>query len=322
MGAGVFFLAVLWTVIKSFEYSPEQMAQFEDNKEEIYNPEEWSTEQKARQTRKLINIGSISFIIGALLVYGVWKTDLEKELYILSGGIALFGLLFLLSGFLQKNGKVKGSFITMTNDLVYMPKTMKQLAGVQFFSWFALFSMWIYTTAAVTNHIYGTTDTTSALYNEGANWVSVCFGMYNGVAALIAFSLPVVAKKTSRKFTHMLALVLGAIGLMSIFFISDYRILLLSMVGIGIAWASILSMPYAILTGSLPANKMGYYMGIFNFFIVIPQIVAATILGFLIGKIFGGDPVYAMLTGGVSFLIAAILIMFVEDSTDVKTNSA
>jgi maltose/moltooligosaccharide transporter len=146
--------------------------------------------------------------------------------------------------------------------------------------------------------------------------------MYNGVAALIAFSLPVVAKKTSRKFTHMLALVLGAIGLMSIFFISDYRILLLSMVGIGIAWASILSMPYAILTGSLPANKMGYYMGIFNFFIVIPQIVAATILGFLIGKIFGGDPVYAMLTGGVSFLIAAILIMFVEDSTDVKTNSA
>src|SRR5690606_22280746 len=134
-----------------------------------------------------------------------------------------------------------------------MPKTMAQLAVVQFFSWLALFSMWIYTTPAVTRHVYGTTDAASALYNEGANWVGVLFGVYNGVAALVAFLLPVVARRTSRKVTHLAALMLGGAGLASIYVIRDPMLLLLPMIGVGVAWASILSMPYAMLTGALPA---------------------------------------------------------------------
>ena len=149
-----------------------------------------------------------------------------------------------------------------------MPATMKQLAVVQFFSWFALFAMWIYTTSAVTSHVYGTSDTTSTLYNDGADWVSLNFGIYNGVAALAAFLLPLLAKATSRKMTHMIALCCGGVGLASIYLLKDPDMLIIPMIGVGIAWASILSMPYAILTGSLPASKMGYFMGVFNFFIV------------------------------------------------------
>ncbi|NNK75343.1 MAG: MFS transporter [Maribacter sp.] len=201
-----------------------------------------------------------------------------------------------------------------------MPKTMVQLAFVQFFSWFALFAMWIYTTSAVTSHVYGTSDTTSALYNEGADWVGICFAIYNGIAAIVAFLLPIVAKKTSRRITHLLALVLGGIGLISINFISDPNMLLVSMIGVGIAWASILSMPYAMLSSILPANKMGYYMGVFNFFIVIPQIVAAGILGFLLKSFFENDSIYALIIGGVSMFIAALLCLIVEDN-EVKANT-
>ncbi len=197
-----------------------------------------------------------------------------------------------------------------------MPKTMMQLAFVQFFSWFALFAMWIYTTSAVTSHVYGTSDTSSALYNEGADWVGICFAIYNGFAAIVAFLLPIVAKKLSRRITHLLALALGGIGLLSIYFISDPNMLLVSMVGVGIAWASILSMPYAMLSSILPANKMGYYMGVFNFFIVIPQIVAAGILGFLLKSLFGNDSIYALIIGGVSMFLAALLCLIVQDNEE------
>jgi len=185
---------------------------------------------------------------------------------------------------------------------------------VQFFSWFALFAMWIYTTSAVTSHIYGTEDATSAAYNEGADWVGICFAIYSGVAALVAFLLPVVAKYTSRRVTHLLALVCGAIGLFSIYFITNPTMLLVSMVGVGIAWASILSMPYAMLSSTLPADKMGYYMGVFNFFIVIPQIVAAGILGFILKNFFDNVSVYALFIGGGSMLIAAALCLLIEDN--------
>ena len=194
-----------------------------------------------------------------------------------------------------------------------MPLTMVQLSLVQFFSWFALFAMWIYTTSAVTSHIYGSTDTTSEIYNQGADWVGICFAVYNGIAAVVAFLLPVVAKRTSRRVTHMLALFCGGLGLISIYFIKDPNLLLVSMVGVGIAWASILSMPYAMLSSILPADKMGYYMGVFNFFIVIPQIVAAGILGFLLKILFDSVPVYALIIGGVSMFLAGLLSLRVDD---------
>ncbi|PTB88361.1 MFS transporter, partial [Marivirga lumbricoides] len=173
--------------------------------------------------------------------------------------------------------------------------------------WFALFSMWIYTTTAVTEHVYGTTDTSSALYNKGADWVGICFGVYNGVAALAAFLLPLLAKKVGRRMTHLIALFCGAAGLISIFFINDPDFLILSMIGVGIAWASILSIPYALLSTALPAEKMGYYMGVFNFFIVIPQIVAAGLLGFILKNFFGNDAIYALIVGGAAMILAGLL---------------
>jgi len=202
----------------------------------------------------------------------------------------------------------------IAEHFLQMPKTMIQLAFVQFFSWFALFAMWIYTTAAVTSRIYGTTDTTSAAYNAGADWVGICFAVYNGVAALAALLLPTVAAKTSRKTTHALALVCGGVGLASVYFIQNPQMLLLSMVGVGIAWTSILAMPYAILAGALPPNKMGIYMGIFNFFIVIPQIVAAGILGALMQTVLGGQAALALVLGGASMLLAAVLVLVVHDA--------
>lgn len=223
---------------------------------------------------------------------------------------------------MQKN-KSKNGFVTIINDFQNMPKVMKQLAWVQFFSWFALFSMWIYTTGAVTEHIYQTTDTTSEAYNMGANQVGEMFANYNLIAALVAFLLPVLARKTSRKFTHFLALVAGGFGLMSIYFISNptsFTIEWLPMIGVGIAWASILSVPYAMLSGALPASKMGYYMGVFNFFIVIPQLVAASILGFLVSKFFDSQPVYALLIGGASMILAGILSLMVNDKQSIEIN--
>ena len=195
-----------------------------------------------------------------------------------------------------------------------MPKTMVQLAFVQFFSWFALFAMWIYTTSAVTSHVYQTTDTSSALYNEGADWVGICFAIYNGIAALAAFLLPELAKVTNRRMTHLIALCLGGLGLISVYFITDPNYLLVAMVGVGIAWASILSVPYAILSSTLPADRMGYFMGVFNFFIVIPQIVAAAILGFILKSFFGNVSIYALIIGGCSMILAGLLTLLVKDN--------
>jgi maltose/moltooligosaccharide transporter len=197
-----------------------------------------------------------------------------------------------------------------------MPKTMKQLAIVQFFSWFALFSLWIYSTAAVTSHTYGTSDTASALYNEGANWVGVLFATYNGFAAVVAFLLPVLARWISRKTTHAIALVCGGIGLASFYVVEDPHILIISMLGVGFAWASILLMPYAILTESLPALKMRTFMGIFNYYIFIPQILAASVLGVFTKILFQGHSIYALILGGVSLLVAAMCMLFVD--TDVQ----
>ncbi len=313
VGGSIFLLAVLWTVFRSFEYSPEELASFSDSAtHETANLASLSQAEKNCFVNRQIRLGSIFLLVGGALTIWFFMQMMKKDLYILAIGLMTAGLLFILAGLMQKNNN-KSGFVTMMNDLLSMPKTMGQLALVQFFSWFALFSMWIYTTSAVTSHIYGTSDTTSKEYNDGADWVGVCFAVYNGVAALVAFLLPILAKKTNRKTTHAISLVVGALGLISIYFIKNPDLLLVSMIGIGFAWASILSMPYAILTGALPSDKMGYYMGVFNFFIVIPQIVAAAILGFFIANVFDHQAINAMLIGGISFVVAAVMTFFVED---------
>ena len=324
IGGAAFFIAVLWTVIKSKEYTPEEMEVFEKaESKEGFEKEEPSPEWYQHNGKSHFTKGIIVTAIGLLATYLVYNFDLKKDLYVLTLGlITLGGVALLISGIMQKNTS-KSGFVTIMNDFQNMPKVMKQLAWVQFFSWFALFSMWIYTTGAVTEHIYQTTDTTSEAYNIGANQVGEMFANYNLIAALVAFLLPVLARKTSRKFTHFLALLAGGLGLMSIYFISNptsFTIEWLPMIGVGIAWASILSVPYAMLSGALPASKMGYYMGVFNFFIVIPQLVAASILGFLISKFFDSQPIYALLIGGVSMILAGILSLMVSDKQSVEIN--
>ena len=316
-GAAVFLAAVVWTVIKSKEYSPDEMSRFEENHAQEKRSREGRTPgEYASNGARQIRFGWILVAVGSLLT--VWlATARVAQVMILSGMILVLGLLLIGGGLMQRAGRYQNSFVAILNDLQDMPTTMRQLAWVQFFSWFALFAMWIYTTAAVTSHIYGTTDTTSSLYNEGANWVGVGFATYNGVAALVAFAIPVLARRTSRRMAHAICLVCGAAGLLSILLLKDPKYFLASMVGVGIAWASILSMPYAILTGSLPPSKMGYYMGVFNFFIVIPQIVAAAVLGFIVGRFFSGEVIYALVIGGASLVLAAVLTLRVHDADDV-----
>lgn len=217
----------------------------------------------------------------------------------------------------EEKGFLKG-VAEIFKSFAGMPKTMVQLAFVQYFSWFALFAMWIYTTSSVAHHIYGAESTTSAVYNEGADWVGVLFAVYNGFAAITAFLLPAIAKRTSRKTVHMISLIIGGLGLLSFYVIKDPNVLLISMLAIGLAWASILAMPYAILAGSLPSDKMGVYMGIFNFFIVIPQITAAAILGYIVKNFFDNDAIYALIIGGISMIIAGILVLFVNDVDEGK----
>jgi len=318
IGAAVFFVAILWTVLRSREYSPEEMASFEENqvREHFVRPP-LSPEAYATQGRRQVRLGAVLLVLGALTSAWLARAAIYQVM-ILSAGIGVAGLLLMAGGWLEQRGRYANGFVTILNDFLDMPRTMRQLAWVQFFSWFALFAMWIYTTAAVTSHLYGTTDTTSALYNEGANWVGVGFAAYNGVAALVAFAIPPLARWSSPRVAHVICLLCGALGLISIFFIPGPKYLLGSMVGVGIAWASILAMPYAILTGSLPPSKLGYYMGVFNFFIVIPQIVAAALLGFIVGRFFGGEAIYALLLGGASFVLAAALTLRVQDTEQAK----
>jgi len=323
-GGVVFIATVLWTVITSKEYSPEELEAFEKHKETTFTKEEHSAEWFVTNGKSHLTKGILFLVVSALFSFAIYEYDLKKDLYVLALGlIGLGGLAMLVSGMMQKNNNTENGFVTIMNDFQFMPKIMKQLAWVQFFSWFALFSMWIYTTLAVTQHIYGTTDTTSEAYNTGANQVGEMFANYNLIAAIAAFLLPVLAKYTSTKFTHFIALVCGGLGLISIYFIQEPTVFMmewLPMIGVGIAWASILSIPYAMLSGSLPSNKMGYYMGVFNFFIVIPQLVAASILGFLVSKFFNSEPIYALLIGGVSMILAGIISLTINDESKIIIN--
>ena len=253
IGAALLVGAILWTIITTSEYSPDEMAQFED-------------------------------------------TEAESE-HVSTGNV----------------------ITQIFTDFAGMPDTMKQLGLVQFCSWFALFGMWVFTTPAIAQHVYGVTDgdTSSATFQEAGNWVGIIFGVYNGISALYAFALPYIAGKIGRKATHAVSLLAGSIGLISIYFISNPNMLLFSMVGIGIAWASILAMPYAMLAGSIPARKMGIYMGIFNFFITFPQIVNGVFGGPLVKYLYGNQAIFALVTSGVFMLLGAIAVLFVKDRDDV-----
>lgn len=218
------------------------------------------------------------------------------------------------------NQNVISSIVT---DFMNMPKTMIQLSIVQFCSWFALFGMWVYSTPAIAEHVYGlaANDTKSPLFQQAGDKVGFIFGIYNLVATGFAFALPFIAKKIGRKYTHALSLVAGGIGLISIWYISDPNMLIFPMIGVGIAWASILAMPYAMLAGSIPAHKMGIYMGIFNFFITIPQIVNGLVSGPMIKYMYGNHAIYALMVAGGFMILGAIAAIFVKDTDDLALKS-
>jgi maltose/moltooligosaccharide transporter len=256
IGSAVLILSILVTIITTKEYSPKELAQFND--------------EKAHQAT---------------------LSDEEKE------------------------SKLSDIF----SDFAKMPPTMRQLSWVQFFSWFGLFGMWVFCTPAIAQHIYGlpVTDNKSSNFQSAGDWVGIIFGVYNFVSAIVAFGLPYIAKKIGRRQTHALCLILGGIGLISMYFMPNKESLIFSMVLVGFAWASILSMPYAILAGSIQPKKMGVYMGIFNFFIVIPQIINALIGGPLVKYVYGDHAIYAIVMSGISFLIAAALVFKVKDTAEI-----
>jgi maltose/moltooligosaccharide transporter len=245
IGAAAFLLCVLWTVLTSKEYPPENLEEF--------------------RRKKAASAG------------------------------------------------ISNSLKEIVSAMRKMPSTMKQLAVVQIFTWLGLFCMWMFFGLMTSRHVFGANDPSSARFAEGGEWGGICFAVYSIVCFAVAFALPKIAAVTSRKTVHAISLVCGGIGLLSTYVIHDQYVLLLTMVGVGIAWASILAMPYAILSGVLPPARMGVYMGIFNFFIVIPEIIASLSFQPLVRNVFGNNPLYVVMLGGASLLIAAALVSRVRD---------
>ena len=292
--------AVSWTVFSTREYPPDELKSFDDAGVVRHRPLD------VYRSRRDGVIWAAAGVIGWV---GIYVSRLDPQLYLLAGGIAVYGIaLLVLSASRSTN-----MLTAIMADVHDMPDAMRRLAVVQFFSWFALFAMWIYTTAAVTEIHFGTSDVQSAAYNDGANWVGVLFAAYNGFAALAALVIPLMVKRWGLRISHLINVWLGAAGFLSFLVIRDPQWLIVAMIGVGFAWASILSLPYALLSDNLPAEKMGVYMGIFNFFIVIPQLLAASVLGFLLRTFMGGAPVYALAVGGASLIIAGVAVLRVQE---------
>jgi len=302
-GGAVLLGAVLWTILTTREYAPAQLRSFTDN----------VADGPAVEVSLAWRPGVLLLLVGMAVLFAIRHFSLEKEVYLLASGLIASGLLLTWLSRTRSQGMLRD----VMGDLYGMPISMRRLVGVQLFSWFALFAMWIYTTAGVTQTIYATTDTSSSAYNDGANWVGVLFAAYNGFGALAAVVIPLMVRRWGLRTSHVVNLCLGGAGLLSFLYIRDPRWLLASMVGVGFAWASILSLPYALLSDNLPTAKMGVYMGIFNFFIVIPQLLAASVLGLLLRLCFHNQPIWALGLGGASLLMAGLCTLRVPELEDV-----
>ena len=315
VGGAVLLSSVLWTVFRTKEYPPEQLEAYAEAETANKKASEPAVIERTTTVRSATTYkaqGIIWLLAGALPTVAIAQFGFAKELYILTIGIAVFGLLQLVTARLLGKGSTESGFYEVMHDLFHMPPVMKQLSIVQFFSWFGLFGMWIYTTPAVTSFHFGSQDPTSAVYNEGADWVGILFAAYNLFAALIALFIPKISTKLGRRRTHLINLSLGGLGLMSFAVIKDPTYLILSMAGVGIAWASILSVPYSLLSSAVPYKKMGIYMGIFNFFIVIPQLLAASVMGLFVRYLFDGQAIYTLVICGLSMILSGVAATFVN----------
>lgn len=307
-GGIVYLLSVLWTVFSTQEYSPEQLRGFDgDNMDDDQAPMRALAGRSPTSAMVWIAVGAV---ITALVAYA----GLEKEVYLLGGLMIAYGIASLVAISLAKGGNGTNMLSSIVGDFSGMPDIMKKLALAQFFSWSALFIMWIYTTPVVAQYAFGSNDPASAAYNAGGNWVGILFAVYNGVAALAAlFLLPMMAKRLGKVRTHMLCLLAGSAGFSAFLFLRDPQMLLLAEIGIGIAWASILAMPYAILASSLPQNKLGIYMGLFNVFIVVPQLLVATVMGTILKTYFPTEPIWTMAFAAIVMALAALAMLRVPE---------
>ena len=306
-GGLALFCAVLWTIVTTREYSPEQQAAFA-------HAQEAAPQHPVRALASKSYLGGAVWIgAGLAVMLAVDRLALEKEVLLLGALLAAYGVISGIGIALARQGRSTNMLSSIVGDFAGMPDVMKRLALVQFFSWSALFIMWINTTPVVTQYVFGSTDTTSAAYNEGANWVNVLFTVYNAVAAVAALALlPWLSRRVGQVMTHSICLTLGAGGFLMFVFVRDATLLLLAEVGIGIAWASILAMPYAILASNLPQAKLGIYMGLFNVFVVVPQLLVATVMGSIMQAFFPGEPVWTMLFAAASWLVAALAMQRVR----------
>ncbi len=298
-GGAALLAAVLWTVLTTREYTPDQMCAFADADDAATTAPDLAS--------RAIGPCFAWIGVGAVIALFVTLWAMEKEVYLLAVLLAGYGLARLIAILLARAGRSAHMLAHIVADIGGMPPIMRQLAWIQFFSWSALFIMWIHTTPVVAQYMFGSADPASAAYQAGGNWVGVLFSVYNGVAAVAALTLlPWVAARIGKARTHALCLVAGAAGFASFLVVRDPHLLLLSEVGIGIAWASILAMPYAMLASSLPQAKLGVYMGVFNIFVVLPQLLVATAMGSIMKAFFPGDPIWTMAFAAATLLLAAL----------------
>ena len=305
-GGLALFASVLWTVLTTREYSPEEMREFGEHGE--------AEAQPVRALAAKSPLASAAWIgAGAAVALAVRQFGLEKEVYLLAALLAAYGLASIAAILLARSGRDSNMLASIVGDFSGMPPVMRRLALVQFFSWSALFIMWINTTPVVAQRFFGAADPASPAYQNGGNWVGVLFSVYNGVAAVAALTLlPWLSRRIGKARTHVIGLLCGAAGYASFFVMPDANWLLLSEVGVGVAWASILAMPYAILASSLPQAKLGIYMGLFNVFVVIPQLLVATVMGSIMKAWFPGEPIWTMAFAAGTLVLAGLAMLRVK----------
>jgi len=323
IGGAALLAAACWTVFTTREYAPEELARFEAGRAGAPRTPAGAAARTAAQfTRGGMLWVAAGLALAAFVALArsearpafLGTIEIAKDIYVLAALLAGFGAIQLIAGALKQQGREDSGFMEVVGDLFAMPRTMRQLALVQFFSWFGMFGLWIYGTPGVAEYHFGATEAASAAYQDGADWWSLMGSVRNGLAAAAALGFVMIAARIDRCRLHAFNLIAGAAGFAALLLVRDPALLWIPQIGLGIAWASIVSLPYAILAGCVPAGKMGIYMGVFNIFIVVPQLLAATLLGFLITNLFGGAPVYAFAISATSFVAAALATLLVKEA--------
>jgi maltose/moltooligosaccharide transporter len=302
VGAALMVAAVCWSAFSTREYPPEMLEKFDGT--DLGGDSERSQPKMRRHAFAWLALGSAGLMLA-------WLAGVRAPLYVLVFASLAYGAFLLAASFMKSDN----AFTNILGELDSMSASMRWLALVQFCSWFTLFAVFVYTTPAVARMQFGDSAPGSKGYEDAANWVGVLFATYNGLAAGAAMVIPYFVRRHGIRSVHRVNLWIGTVGLLSMMLVREREWLLVSMVGLGIAWASIIALPYAMLANSLPSRKMGMSIGIFNIFIVIPQLLAAGVLPLLLDLLGGGDPSHALAIGAIGWFLAGVAVLHVKDST-------